>query len=210
MNPSACGHQCLLYGGSPSRHIPAIGAAIRQNLKQNRRCMYFNRPSMIADLGLHLRAAGVDVRRECETGRLVLTWERPHLLAGWFDMDIMMRLLEEALHEAMDDGYTGLWASGDMAWEFGPQNDFSMLLEYELRLDAFFAEHPEFSGVCQYHGPSLPAEVVRQGLYSHPSLFTTERSSMTNPSYLSPELIRHCRSSQLDQKRVDIGNPAQQ
>ena len=32
---------------------------------------------------------------------------------------------------ALDDGYSGLWATGDMSWEFGPAKDFSMLLEYE-------------------------------------------------------------------------------
>jgi hypothetical protein len=51
-------------------------------------------------------------------------------------------LLEGALHQALNDGYQGLWATGDMSREFGPERDFSKLLDYEWRLEELFQKHP--------------------------------------------------------------------
>ena len=38
---------------------------------------------------------------------------------------------------SMREGCEGLWATGDTSWEFGPQRDFSKLLEFETRLEEF-------------------------------------------------------------------------
>ena len=63
----------------------------------------------------------------------------------------MMHTLEDALGRALNEGYDGLWATGDMTWELGPERDFSRLLEYEWRLEEFFRKHPALGGICQYH-----------------------------------------------------------
>ena len=47
----------------------------------------------------------------------------------------MIATLTDALDQACSDGHDGLWACGDMTWEFGPNRDFSKLLEYEYRLE---------------------------------------------------------------------------
>jgi len=36
----------------------------------------------------------------------------------------MMEILKGSLDQAMIDGYDGLWATGDMTWEFGAKQDF--------------------------------------------------------------------------------------
>jgi len=72
-------------------------------------------------------------------------------------------------------------ASGDMTWEMGPDKDFSNLLEYEQRLEDFFQENEELSGVCQYHANTLPPEAVRQGLIAHSSIFVNETLYLINP-----------------------------
>jgi hypothetical protein len=151
--------------------------------------MYFNHPEMIDNLKQHLKVAGVDVAGEQSAARLIFFSERPHLKFGCFDIKCMMQTLEEALDQALNDGHAGLWAAGDIGWEFGPENDYSKLLDYESHLDAFFYEHKELSGICQYHRPTLPKEAVGQGLYSHPTLFISETLSVPNPNYLKPELL---------------------
>jgi hypothetical protein len=52
----------------------------------------------------------------------------------------MLRTLEQTLDQALNDRYEGLWASGDMDWEFGPEKDFSKLLEYEWQLEEFLSK----------------------------------------------------------------------
>ncbi len=180
-------HQCLIYDGPPSQHLKALAAVTREKLDQNRRCLYLNSVPMVAGMRSYLAAAGVDVEKAMRKGNLVLVSEQQHLVNGRFDVDQMMLMLEQALAAALRDGYAGLWATGDMTWEMGPQRDFLKLVEYEWRLEKFFAGHSELSGICQYHASTLPRETIRQGLIVHPSIFVNETLSLINPHYIRPE-----------------------
>jgi hypothetical protein len=136
-------HQCLIYEGAPSRHLPALAAVMLLKLQQNYRCLYLNSLPMVAGMRSYLAAAGVDVAHEVGKASLVLLSDQWHLAGGRFDVERMMHTLEDGLHQALGDGYKGLWATGDMTWEMGPQKDYSKLLEYERRLEKCFREHPE-------------------------------------------------------------------
>ena len=179
-------HRCLVYEGSPSRHLPVVAAALIEMQQRGCRCLYLNSPELVAAMRACLEQKGVDVAKEVGQGSLILTSERSHLANGRFDADRMMRSLDQALQQALTDGYKGLWATGDMSWEFGPAQDFSELLEYEWQLDEYFQAHPELGGICQYHADTLPREVMRHGLLSHPSIFINETLSLVNPHYLHP------------------------
>jgi hypothetical protein len=156
---------------------------MREGLKEGNRCLYLNSPPMVSGMGSYLAAAGVPVAHEVARGSLVLSSDRPHLIGSHFDVDRMISLLEQAVSQALADGYRGLWASGDMAWELGPEQDFSKLLEYEWRLEEVFFKYPVLSGVCQYHGETLPKDALRQGFLTHASLFVNESLSRINPYY---------------------------
>jgi hypothetical protein len=184
MNPGER-HQCLLYEGPPSQHLRAVAAIIREKLDENLRCLYLNSTPMVAGMRSYLAAAGVDVARETERGSLVLTSEQKHLSdSGQFDTDRMMQTLNDALEGALRDRYAGLWATGDMTWEFGPEKNFSKLLDYELQLEDFMGEHPQMGGICLYHADTLPREAMREGLVTHPSIFVNETLSLMNPHFL--------------------------
>ena len=180
-------HQCMIYEGSPAHYLPALAASIRQKLIENYRCLYLNSPPMVAGLRSYLFAKGVDVPREVLKGSLVLSSGDGHLLNGAFDIDRMLGSLNHAVGQALLDGYQGLWATGDMSWEFGPNKDFSKLLEYEWGLEELFEKHQCLSGVCQYHMDTLPREIVRQGLLTHQEIFVNETLSRLNSHYVRRE-----------------------
>jgi hypothetical protein len=182
-------HQCLIYDGAPSRHLPALAAVTHQKLRHNYRCLYLNSLPMVAGMRSYLAATGIDVVHEVAKASLILSSERRHLTNGCFDVERMLYTLEDALQQALSDGYAGLWASGDMTWEMSPEKDFSKLLEYECRLEKFFRGHPELSGICQYHASALPREAMRHGLLAHPSIFVNETLSLINPHYTEPDLF---------------------
>ena len=176
-------HQCLIYEGSPAPHLRALASVIEVKLKEKYRCMFLNSRPMVTGLRSYLFAVGVDVPNEIMNGSLVLSSDNEHLLDGRFDIDRMLGMLSDAVDQALHEGYQGLWATGDMGWEFGPENDFSKLMEYERRLEQLFLKHPALSGLCQYHRDILPRETVRQGLETHKALFVNETLSKLNPQY---------------------------
>ena len=157
---------------------------MRRKLEERHRCLYLDSPPMVAGMRSYLSAAGVDVAREVGKGSLVLSSDQGHLVDGHFDVDLMLRALEDAVQQALTDGYLGLWATGDMTWEFGSRKEFAKLLEYEGKLEDLFRRQPVLSGICQYHAETLPPEAVGQGLLTHPSLFINETLSRVNPHYI--------------------------
>jgi hypothetical protein len=182
-------HQCFVYEGSPSRNLPAVMATIKQRLKENHRCLYLDSPPMVAGMRSYLAAADVDVAGEVGKKSLVLSSDQQHLVAGRFDVERMMQTLNDALDQALRDGYDGLWATGDMTWEFGPKQDFSKLMEYEWRLEEFMRAHASLSGLCIYHADTLPRAAMLQGFMTHECVFINETLSKINPNYVPRELF---------------------
>lgn len=176
-------HQCLIYEGPASRQLPALAAVVRRKLEENLRVLYLNSPEMVAGMRVYLAAAGVDVAREMERGSLVLSSSQDHLLDGQFEPEPMIASLNGVLQDALSAGFSGVWASGDMAWEIGPGRDFSKLAEYERRLETFLEAHPTFMGICQYHVETLPHDAVRQGMVLHPSYFVSDVLSVINKHF---------------------------
>lgn len=176
-------HSCLLYEGSPSRQLPVLAGVICQKIEEDYRCLYFNSPTMIAEMGSYLAARGRDVLEDTKWGRLVLSSDQQNSSDGLFDVNAMLQGLEGALEQALQDGYKGLWASGDMTWEFGLTKDFRGSSSTNCGLEEFFQKHPELEAVCQYHTDTLPPEAIKQGLTTHPALFIGETLSLVNPDY---------------------------
>lgn len=142
---------------------------------------------MISAIKYSLSKSGVHVEEQIEQNHLVLSSDQKHLVAGSFDIDRMLEMLDDALNQALRDGYKGLWASGDMTWEFGAERNFDKLLEYEWRLEEYFRSHPALAGICQYHADTLPPEIIRQGVVAHPAIFLNDTLSRINPQFLEPK-----------------------
>jgi len=177
-------HQCLIYEGSPSQQLPALAGTIKKKLGEGHRCLYLNSRPMVAGLRSYLAAIGMDVENDVSENRLVLSSESMASADGGFDVDIMLGKLEDALDQALSDGYKGLWASGDMTWEFGAEKNFGKLMEYEYRLEELFCKRQELCGICQYHQDTLPRDVTRQALLVHRTIFINETLSRVNPNYV--------------------------
>jgi hypothetical protein len=190
MGTSGFRHQGFMYHGSPTLQIPMIAAVIKARLQQKHRCLYLHKEWMVAGLQSHLAQIGVDVAGETAKNSLVFCSQLSHLSEDQtFDVDRMIATLEDTLHQTLRDGYAGLWASGDVAWEFGPKVDFGQLAEYETRLEEFVCAHAEMSGICQYHAGVLPPEAMQTGHDMHPSFFINETRSRLNPAYRARDRV---------------------
>lgn len=158
-----------------------------ERLKAGHRCLYLNSPAMVAGMRSHLAAEGLDTIAEVARGALILSSDQGHLVSGKFDIDRMLHLLEAAMKQAVTDGHVGLWAAGDMTWEFGNEGNLEKLLEYERRLDAFLQLHPTLSGICLYHRDTLPAHAIETALTTHPALYVNATLSQLNWRYAVPQ-----------------------
>jgi hypothetical protein len=160
-----------------------VALVIREKLKRGHRCIYLNSRPMVAGIRSYLAAIEVDVEGEIRDTNLILSADRPHLVNDRFEIDGMLRALQSELERALSDGYNGLWATGDMTWEMGSDQDAAKLADYERRLDEFLRTHPQMGGVCQYHVNTLPTALVAQGVRLHPAIFINETLSILNSQF---------------------------
>lgn len=176
-------HQCMIYEGAPSSHLGSISQTLIQRLKADYRCLYLNSRPMVAGMRWHLSAAGLDLEAQEQRGALVLSSDQGHLVDGKFEVDGMIKSLGDAVQQAVADGYVGLWAAGDMTWEFGHEANLQKLLEYERKLDDFMKACPALTGVCLYHRDTLPAHAIQTALKTHAALYVNATLSQLNPLY---------------------------
>jgi MEDS: MEthanogen/methylotroph, DcmR Sensory domain len=181
-------HQCMMYRGSPAANLPALASMIRLKLQENNRCLCLNSPPMVNGLRAYLFAQGLDADKEIGKGSLVLSSATGHLMNGRFDTKLILALLDDAMDQALKEGFEGLFATGDMTWEFGPERDFSKLVDYERRLEDLFRKHATLHGICQYHTNTLPPKAVQQGISTHPAIFINETLSQLNSQYVTPQM----------------------
>jgi len=142
---------------------------------------------MLTEMRASLVDASVNVGHEVAKKSLVLSSETTVSASGSFDADLMMQQLEDAIDQALKDGYKGLFAAGDMTWELGSKESFSKLLGYEWRLERLFHKRPELCGVCMYNSSTLPFDIMRKGLLSHQKVFINETLSLLNEHYAQSE-----------------------
>ena len=179
-------HRCLVYNGAPNRHLRAVSRAACERLAGGYRCIYLNREPMTAGFRSYLAATGVDVQGAQARTSLIFSSERPHLVNGGFDVTAMLESLDAEITRALELGYAGLWATGDMTWELGSGVAPEQLVEYERGLEQLFQRRPELAGVCQYHTETLPTAIVETALQVHPALFINETLSLFNPYFVQP------------------------
>lgn len=102
--------------------------------------------------------------------------------------------------------FKGLFATGDMTWEFGAEKNFSKLMEYESRLEKIFRRRSEICGICQYHKDTLPIEATKQAVLTHQSIFVNETLLRANPYFIQSGSIddRIATDSELDEFIVEL------
>lgn len=175
-------HQCAIYAGSPLARLPLFAQATKERLTTGYRCLYLNDPDMVVAFTQALEDAGVDTVSEKNNNRLQLSSE-PVTRNGDFDIDYMLGNLQQAHSQAMADGMTGLWATGDMKWELGDEKNYDKLPEYEMKLDALLQQRQGLCGICQYAAETLPPSVMRQGLLMHRMIYINNTVTRLNPHY---------------------------
>jgi signal transduction histidine kinase len=181
-------HKCLIYNGEPSEQLPVVIPFLLDGLKNNWRCLYVGSPDVAQIVEQALVAHGVNTLREAGRGALVISSDRSHLITGAFDPKLMVDWLSKSVDDAVNAGFEGLCATGDMRWELGEDENFEHLLEYEARLEQLFRAKP-LRGICQYHRNIVPPHAIRNALVTHRSAYLGAALKPDNFYYIPPDLL---------------------
>ncbi len=179
-------HVCTLFS-TPEEQLQAAVDYIRGGLERGERCLYVCCERGVPEFRAALTKSGIDVAKEEERGALqLLTKHDGHLNGGSFDPDKMISMLHAAVKDALDAGFAGLCAAGDMSWLLDEAPGSERLAEYEARLNHFYQNNRAL-GLCQYNRNTLPDAALDHGLATHPYVRMEGPILLENPFYEPPE-----------------------
>jgi hypothetical protein len=159
-------HACLFYENQDEQF--AIAAEyVKQGLARNERCLYVCDDCTHDEVVAALGGAGIDVARETGRGALlIVTTDQAHLDRGRFDVEAMLKMLSHAVEQALDAGFAGLRATGEMTWLLQGAPGTDRAIEYESLMNQFYPT-VRAMGLCQYNHARLPAEPLDGALRTH-------------------------------------------
>lgn len=183
-------HICTLFS-SREEQLSAAVEYVRGGLERGERCLYVCGEQSPEEFRAALRKAGVNVDRETERGALVLITKREgHLKGGSFSAARMIRMLKDAVKSALDAGFTGLCAAGDMNWLLDDAPGSHEILEYEALLNHFYSDPSNRAlGLCQYNRKTLPARILDTCIATHRHIRIAGPMILENPFYELPDLV---------------------
>lgn len=179
-------HICTLYT-SPEEQLAAAVEYVKGGLERGERCLYVCGEHEPEAFRAALQNAGIDVQAEEKRGALILvTKHEAHLKGGTFAPDKMITMLHDAVRDALNAGFAGLCAAGDMGWVLDQAPGTEKLAEYESRLNDFYANNKAL-GLCQYNRKTLPSEMLDHCIATHRLVRIDGPIALENPFYEVPE-----------------------
>jgi signal transduction histidine kinase len=177
-------HLALFYE-SIDEQLAVVGAFVKHQLRNDRRCLYLADANPIDAIRLALEAVDIDVDARIAAGDLQLRDAETVYLEQEFDPERMKRTLETACVESLEDGYAGLSVAGENTWCFHADEAFDPILEFEADFDACC---PDLSvtALCQYDLTRFSEASIAKVLRTHRQIVYRARLC-ENPYYVPPE-----------------------
>jgi hypothetical protein len=99
-----------------------------------------------------------------------------------------LRLLNDAVEQALNAGFNGLRTCGDLSWLLEDPTGAECVLEYEALLNEFF-RGVRGLGMCLYDRRQLSPSLVDHALATHWSV-CLDGQHKTNPFYEPPDIAK--------------------
>jgi MEDS: MEthanogen/methylotroph, DcmR Sensory domain len=178
------GDHVAFFYRTKAEQLKTVIPFIAIGLERNERCMYIAEDHTPAEICRHLQDFGVDVKEAQKTNALsVVTKHETYLRHGAFQPHKMIGDLCDAVQSALDAGFTGLRAAGELSWALDLPSALIQMVNYEEELENHF--HSKFAALCQYDESRFPAYLIERMKSVHPMNFSDGK------------LVRHSSSRQM-------------
>jgi hypothetical protein len=179
-------HVCLPFE-TDSEKLDAAASFVIEGLTSGKRCLFVGRPEEMTELAGALESrGGLCASRARARGRLLFaTPQEAYKKDGVFDPQLVLDRLERHVRDAIADGFTGLYATGELVYEPADE-DWRRIVWYEAQMNETFARLP-LAALCRYPRSVVPAARVRDILRTHP-VAMVRGESCRNPFYERTQL----------------------
>jgi MEDS: MEthanogen/methylotroph, DcmR Sensory domain len=167
INQIELGDHVAFFYRTKAEQLKTVIPFIAIGLEQNEKCLYIAEDHTPSEICQHLQELGVNVLEAQKTGALsVVTKHETYLRHGSFQPHKMIGELCEAVQSALDTGFTGLRAAGELSWALDLPSALVQMVNYEEELEEHF--HSKFAALCQYDQSRYPEYIIERMKSVHP------------------------------------------
>ena len=180
-------HLCLFYE-KPAERLATVIEYFRIGLARNEQCLYVCSEETCEDFLETLRRAGLlTPELELRGAVRILDKTRAYLKGRKFIAERMVQMLNEAVEKALDAGFIGLRAAGDMTWILDAAPGTDTAITYEALMNQFYPTARAL-GLCLYDRKRMAAETLDGAIRTHPRALV-EGHICANPFFEPPDVF---------------------
>lgn len=185
-DPQLREHVAFVYE-TEEQHRALVAAFVRQGLEGGAKVVYLRHSHPAQEILASLRSAGLQPEPYLASGQLaIVDASEVYLVNGRFDPAAALAGLQQAVARAAQEGYTGLYVTGEMTWALEGRPGSELLAEYERAIDASFPAGA-CVGMCQYHRHRFDPALLLQVLPAHSTvIFGDQLASDACPAIPAP------------------------
>lgn len=177
-------HVCYLYE-TIAEHRSVLTPFLHQGLVCKEKILYIIDMNTAESIFDYLEDEGLVVEPYLTSGQLrILTVADTYMHRGYFDPEAMIAWLHAETEHALAEGYSALRITSEMTWALQGFPGSNRLIEYEAKLNTFFAEN-QCLGLCQYDRQHFGPAILLEVLATHP-LAIVGTEVYDNVYYLPP------------------------
>jgi FixJ family two-component response regulator len=186
-------HICAFFNGPDEEHR-VLRSFVIDGLDRGERSLHIVGSEQRDEHLQWLRDEGIDIEQAMATGQLeVRLWDDSYLGDDGFDMDRMLRHVEEILRSDVAAGRPPTRVVAHMEWALLDKPGVEDLVEYEARADAMLRKY-RAPVICAYDLTKFGASVVMDVLRTHPMVIIGG-VLQENPFFVPPgEFLREIRA----------------
>jgi signal transduction histidine kinase len=184
-------HLCLIYDSSAER-LAALVPFLKAGLAAGERGLFLGSSESCLGIERALQGAGIPVGREIERGALILLSDRDCWLdrsrvETRFDPNTLKDMLRRTEQQALDDGFSGLRVTWDVAWLLEGVPGAERWIDFEAEMNGFLAGS-RTCALCRYGRRRTPPEQLQDVLRTHP-LALLGNQVCSNAFYEPPSMV---------------------
>lgn len=176
-------HVCAVYSSSDEL-ARIVASFLAEGLTRGERCWYVAADTEGPNVREALRQRRMNVDADIARGALnIIDGSDSYVVRGDFDPERTVEVFNNAIEQALMDGFTGFRAAADMSWALGLKNGAQRVFAYEALLRSLFATC-RVTGLCLYDQKRMPLTVLNGALVTHP-IVGIDGAFQNNPFYES-------------------------
>jgi len=160
-------HICCIHKNSEEQFSILI-PYFKIGLENNEKCFYVldkNTPEIIIE---EFKLRGLVLEPYIKSGQFnIVTKNDIYLNEGVFNLVRTIKLIQNIEKIALEQGYLGVRATGEMSWVLNNDSGKNQLIEYEEKLNKLFTEL-RFVTICQYDETKFESNVLVEVIQIHP------------------------------------------